>query len=162
MTWRRMRAVLVAGAVVGLDQATKWLVRLSFAREGETVALVPGFFNLCYVRNAGAAWGILSGWQSFLIVFSLGAMVLLVWRRHLLLGNIPWRWLVLGLLLGGISGNLIDRIWLGCVVDFLDFYWGNAHFPAFNVADSSICIGVGLFLLLQWREERRAKHGAGR
>jgi signal peptidase II len=162
MTWRRMRAVLVAGAVVALDQATKWLVRLAFAREGEAQALIPGFFNLCYVRNAGAAWGILSGWQSFLIVFSLGAMVLLVWRRHLLLGNLPWRWLVLGLLLGGISGNLIDRIWLGCVVDFLDFYWGTAHFPAFNVADSSICIGVGLFLLLQWREDRRVKRGAGR
>jgi signal peptidase II len=157
-----MRPVLVAGAVIALDQVTKWLVRDTFLREGASHVVVPGFFNFCYVRNAGAAWGILSGWQSFLIVFSLAAMVLLVWRRHLLLGNLPWRWLVLGLLLGGISGNLIDRIWLGCVVDFLDFYWGTAHFPAFNVADSSICIGVGLFLLLQWREDRRVKRGAGR
>jgi signal peptidase II len=162
MTWRRMRPVLVAGAVVALDQAAKWLVRITFAREGDTHVMIPGFLNLCHVRNAGAAWGILSGWQSFLIVFSLGAMVLLVWRRHLLLGNLPWRWLVLGLLLGGISGNLIDRIWLGTVVDFIDFYWGRWHFPAFNVADSAICIGVGLFLLLQWREERRGKCGAGR
>jgi len=109
------------------------------------------------IRNTGAAWGLLSGWQTFLVVFSLSAMALLVWRRHALLGDLPWRWLVLGLLLGGICGNLIDRVWLRYVVDFIDFYYGRAHFPAFNVADASICVGVGLFMLLQWREERRRK-----
>ena len=120
--------------------------------------MVPGLFNLCYIRNTGAAWGVLSGWQPFLIGFSLAAMVLLVWRRHVLLGDLPWRWLVLGLLLGGICGNLIDRVWLRYVVDFLDFYYGQSHFPAFNVADSSICAGVGLFILLQWREEWRRRN----
>jgi signal peptidase II len=162
MTLRRMRPVLVAGVVVALDQATKWLVRRTFLLEDTSLTVVPGLLNLCYICNTGAAWGMLSGWQSFLIVFSLVAMVLLVWRRHVLLGNLPWRWLVLGLLLGGICGNLIDRIWLGCVVDFLDFYWGRSHFPAFNVADASICIGVGLFLLWQWREEWRLKRAGGR
>ncbi|MEI8243473.1 MAG: signal peptidase II [bacterium] len=157
MQIHRMRPVAVAGAVVVLDQATKWLVRQTFPYEGAGREVIPGLLNLCYIRNTGAAWGLLSGWQTFLVVFSLSAMALLVWRRHALLGDLPWRWLVLGLLLGGICGNLIDRVWLRYVVDFIDFYYGRAHFPAFNVADASICVGVGLFMLLQWREERRRK-----
>ena len=160
MQFHRMRPVFVAGAVVALDQVTKWLVRQEFPCEGATFVVVPGFFDLCYIRNNGAAWGMLSGWQPFLVVFSLAAMALLVWRRHALLGDLPWRWLVLGLLLGGILGNLIDRVWLQYVVDFLYFHWGPHYFPAFNVADSSICVGVGLFIILQWREERRRKTGA--
>ena len=155
MHLHRMRPMAVAGAVIVLDQATKWLVRHNFPFEGSGCEVLPGLFSLCYVRNAGAAWGVLSGRQTFLILFSLAAMALLVWRRHTLLGELPCRWLVLGLLMGGITGNLIDRIWLRYVVDFMDFYYGSSHFPAFNVADSSICVGVGLFLLLQWREERR-------
>jgi signal peptidase II len=158
MQRHRMRPVVVAGTVVVLDQTTKWLIRHAFSCEGACREVVPGLLNLCYIRNNGAAWGVLSGWQPFLIVFSLAALALLVWRRHSLLGDLPLRWLVLGLLLGGICGNLIDRVLpRHAVVDFIDFYHGQYHFPAFNVADSSICIGVGLFLLLQWREERRRK-----
>lgn len=157
MQFCRMRPVVVAGTVVLLDQATKWLVRQKFPYEGATVVVVPGFFDLCYIRNIGAAWGLLAGWQMFLISFSLIAMALLIWRRHALLGDLPCRWLVLGLLFGGILGNLIDRIWLRYVVDFLYFHWGSHYFPAFNVADSSICIGVGLFILLQWLQERKSK-----
>jgi len=150
-----MRSLVIAGAIVALDQATKGLVRQTFLREGQSRELVPGLLNLCYVGNTGAAWGVLSGRQSFLIAFSLVALAVLIWRRHALLGGLPMRWLVLGLFIGGIMGNLIDRVFLGHVVDFIDFYLGRSHFPAFNVADSSICIGVGLFLFLQGREERR-------
>ncbi len=157
MQLHRMRPVVVAGTVIVLDQATKWLVRQSFQNEGVSREVVPGLLDFCYIRNAGAAWGVLSGWQPFLIAFSLVALALIVVRRHALLGDLPLRWLVLGLLLGGICGNLIDRVWLGSVVDFIDFYYGRHHFPAFNVADSAICVGVGLFILLQWREERRRK-----
>ena len=153
----RMRPVVVAGAVVALDQATKWLARQAFPHEGAGCGVIPGLLDFCLVRNTGAAWGVLSGRQTFLIVFSLLMLGFLVWRRQALLGNLPLRWLVLGLLAGGICGNLIDRVWLGSVVDFIDFHWGRSHFPAFNVADSSLCIGVGLFLLLQWREEVRQK-----
>ena len=160
MQLHRMRPVVVVGTVVVLDQTTKWLVRQTFPCEGSGFVVVPGLFDLCYIRNIGAAWGVLSGWQAFLIAFSLAAMALLVWRRHTLLGDLPLRWLVLGLLIGGISGNLIDRVWLQYVVDFLYFHWGPHYFPAFNVADSSICVGVGLFILLQWREERRRKSAA--
>ncbi len=154
-----MRPVVVAGAVIALDQATKWLVQRAFPHEGAGCGVIPGLLDFCLVRNTGAAWGVLSGRQTFLIVFSLLMLAVLVWRRQALLGNLPLRWLVLGLLAGGICGNLIDRVWLGSVVDFIDFHWGRSHFPAFNVADSSLCIGVGLFLLLQWREERRQKTG---
>ena len=159
MQFRRMRPAVVAGMVVMLDQATKWAVRQNFPYEGATREVVPGLLSFCYVRNTGAAWGVLAGWQIFLILFSLAALVLLVMRRHALLGDLSLRWLVLGLLLGGICGNLIDRIWLRYVVDFIDFYHGRSHFPAFNVADSSICIGVGLFILLQWLQERKQTTG---
>jgi signal peptidase II len=151
----RMRPVFVAGAVVALDQFTKWEVRQAFACEGAFREVVPGLLNLCYVRNTGAAWGMLAGWQVFLIAFSLAALALLVWQRRALLGTVPLQWLLLGLLTGGITGNLIDRVWLRYVVDFLDFHWGSSHFPAFNVADASLCVGVGLFLLMQLRQSRR-------
>jgi len=167
MQLHRMRPVVVAGTVVVLDQTTKWWIQQSFScgeagrvLVGASREVVPGLLNLCYIRNNGAAWGMLSGWQPFLIAFSLAALALLVWRRRSLLGDLPLRWLVLGLLLGGICGNLIDRVLpRHSVVDFIDFYHRQYHFPAFNVADSSICIGVGLFILLQWREERRRKTG---
>ena len=157
MQFQRMRPLVVAGTVVVLDQATKWLVRQAFPYEGSGREVVPGLLNLCYIRNTGAAWGVLSGWQPFLIAFSVAALALLVVRRHALLGEMRLRWLVLGLLLGGICGNLIDRVWFRSVIDFIDFYHGAWHFPAFNVADSSICVGVGLFILLQWLEERRKR-----
>ncbi len=153
----RMRPLVVASTIIVLDQTTKWFVRQNFPCVGSGCELIPGLLNLCYIRNTGAAWGVLSGWQPFLIGFSLVALTLLVVRRQALLGNLPLRWLVLGLLLGGICGNLIDRVGLRYVVDFIDFYHGQVHFPAFNVADASICVGVGLFILLQWREERRQK-----
>lgn len=155
MRAHRIRPLAVAGAIVLLDQATKGWVRQTFTHEGQTRELIPGLLDLCLVRNTGAAWGVLSGRQSFLIAFSLAALALLVWRRHTLLGDVPARWLILGLLMGGILGNLIDRVCLGHVVDFIDFHYGRSHFPAFNVSDSAICIGVGLFLFLQGREERR-------
>lgn len=158
MQLHRMRPVVIAGAVVALDQMTKWLVRRSFACEGAGREVVPGLLNFCFIRNTGAAWGVLSGRQTFLILFSLAALVLLIWRRRALLGEWSLRWLVLGLLTGGICGNLIDRAMpLHSVVDFIDFHCGRHHFPAFNVADSAICVGVGLYILLQWRDERRRK-----
>ena len=150
-------AMAVAGTIVALDQLTKWIVRHAFRREGDGLTLLPNLLDLRYIRNTGAAWGVLSGFQTLLIGFAIAMLVLLVWKRHALLGAISLRWLVLGLLVGGIVGNLIDRVWLGYVVDFIDCHWHASHFPAFNVADASICCGVGLFMLLQGRAERRAR-----
>ena len=159
MNLRRMRPLAVAGFVAALDQAAKWLVRRSCAAEGDGWVLVPGLLDFRLVRNTGAAWGLFAGFQPLLIVFSVVMLALIVWHRRSLLGEIAHRWLVLGLLSGGIVGNLIDRILLGHVVDFIDFHWGRSHFPAFNVADASICTGVGLFLLLQWLASRRERNG---
>jgi len=150
-----MRALAVTTGLVLTDQLSKWLVRVNFPFPGDGCTLIAGFFDLRYVRNTGAAWGMLAGRQLFLIVFSLLALsAMLGWYRHAL-ARLPLGWLTLGLLTGGIIGNLIDRVWLGYVVDFLDFYLGSSHFPAFNVADAAICTGVGLYLLTQWMVDRR-------
>ena len=121
-----------------------------------SVAIVP-FFSLTYVENRGAAWGMLAGRHVFLIGFSLLTLAFLCWRRRQLFDHLWGGRVTFTLLVGGILGNLIDRIRLNYVVDFLDFFWGHHHFPAFNVADSAICCGVFLFILTQWIHDR--KHG---
>ncbi|MEI6166250.1 MAG: signal peptidase II [bacterium] len=141
-----MQVLLLSIAIVLLDQITKYLVTLRF-QLSDSLVLIPGFFSLTYVRNIGAAWGMLGGWNGVLVALSAVVLVLLIlFRRTFLTDSLIHR-LSLGLMLGGIAGNLFDRIRFQYVVDFLDFYWKNHHFPAFNVADSSICIGVGLYML---------------
>lgn len=145
-------AAAVALAVVALDQGTKLWVVGAFA-PGETLPLLP-FFSLTYVRNQGAAWGLFQGAHLWLAGFGAVAVALccLFWRR--IFGDHAWAAPLGGLLLGGIVGNLVDRVRLGYVVDFLDFHWGAAHFPCFNVADSAICVGVAALIALQWWEGR--------
>lgn len=141
-----MQVLLLTIGIVLLDQITKYLVTLRF-QLSESLVLVPGFFSLTYVRNIGAAWGMLGGWNGVLVALSAVVLVLLIlFRRSFLTDSLIHR-LSLGLMLGGIAGNLFDRIRFQYVVDFLDFYWRNHHFPAFNVADSAICIGVGLYMI---------------
>ena len=153
-----MRLPLLICGITLLDQLTKAWIRAVFAC-GEQRIVIPGLFNLHHIRNTGAAWGLLAGWRVLLIVFSLAMLLLLLRRRHELFYGSRAGWLALGLLAGGIVGNLIDRVFLGYVVDFLDFYHGHWHFPAFNVADSAICIGIGLYLLDQARGARKPEAG---
>lgn len=144
------RGALFASAaillLVALDQAAKLLVRRSFA-PGESLPVVPGLFNLTYVRNIGAAWGILAGWRIVLVGLAIAMFLFLALRRRQVFGSGRLATASFILLLAGIAGNVIDRVFLGYVVDFLDFHHGAWHFPSFNVADSCICVGVGLFLL---------------
>jgi signal peptidase II len=136
-------------AVALLDQITKHLIRSNLLL-GERVTVIPGLFSLSYVRNTGAAWGMLSGLNNWLIVLSALMLAAIVGFRHKFIS--PDRLIsriAVGLMIGGIVGNLVDRVRLGYVVDFADFYWRTHHFPAFNVADSAICIGVGLYILTQ-------------
>lgn len=141
-----MQVLLLSIAIIVLDQFTKTLVTLKFDLS-DSIVLIPGFFSLTYVRNIGAAWGILGGWNGVLVALSSVVLVLLiVFRRSFLTDSLIHR-ISLGLMLGGIAGNLFDRIRFQYVVDFLDFYWKTHHFPAFNVADSSICVGVGLYMI---------------
>lgn len=142
-----MLVLVLILAVVLLDQFTKVWVRSTMVYGGDFQEVIPGFFNLVYVRNPGAAWGMLGGQQALLILLSGVVLVLLVvFSRRVLNPTLDHR-ILFGLMIGGILGNLIDRIKLGWVTDFLDFHIGTYHWPSFNVADSAICIAVGLYLL---------------
>ncbi len=139
------------GVVAILDQLTKYLVRINFSLH-DSLEIIPGFFHLTFIRNTGAAFGIFAGqpalWrQVFFISVVLIALVaiFIMYRKF---GRESRLYCVgLGLIAGGALGNLIDRIRFGSVVDFLDFFVGSYHWPAFNVADSAITIGVGILII---------------
>jgi signal peptidase II len=139
--------VLLLGLVITvLDQVTKYVVRLTFA-VGESRPVVHGFFDLTYVRNTGAAWGILGGQNASLTILSVVMLAaILIFRRSFLSDTWEHR-VALGLMVGGIVGNLMDRLRLGWVTDFLDFHYKGYHWPSFNVADAAICVGVGIYIL---------------
>ena len=142
-----MFVLILALIVVLLDQLTKLWVRASFVYGGDPQPVIPGFFNFVYVRNEGAAWGMFGGQMPILILLSIVVLILLaVYHRKVLNPTLDHR-IALGLMVGGIFGNLIDRIRVGWVTDFLDFYIGSYHWPSFNVADSAICIAVGLYMI---------------
>ena len=141
-----MTPLLVALFIILLDQASKEWVRSAFSLH-ESVPLIPGFFNLTYIRNTGAAWGMFSGQNLALALLALVMLVALVLFRRKLLPPGRLHRVALGLLCGGIVGNLFDRLRLDYVTDFLDFYVGQWHWPAFNIADAAICIGVGIYIL---------------
>jgi signal peptidase II len=151
--------LLLAGVVI-LDQLSKWWISVNFSLY-ETREVIPGIFNITFVTNTGAAFGLLAGWdtvwrQVFFVSVSLLALVALFFAyRHF---REEGRLAVYGLALvaGGAVGNLIDRLRFGRVIDFLDFYLGVYHWPAFNVADAGITIGVGLLLLSSFRQDRKA------
>jgi signal peptidase II len=151
-------AILVTG--LPLDQLSKVLVQLKLPL-GSQVPLIPGFLNLVHVRNKGAAFGLMSGWSTdfvwlfFVAVIGLVLVVLgyLLWR----LPDDHWSAAVgYSLILTGALGNLIDRVRLGEVVDFIDVYWGRYHWPAFNVADSLVCVGAAVMVWVIIRDEKTA------
>ncbi len=153
------RFLLIMVLVAGSDQLTKLWILQQFSLH-ESLPVIPGFFNLTLLYNSGAAFGILSGlpllWrQVFFISISVAALTTLGIMQYKL-GPRHFLYAVsFGLISGGALGNVIDRLHWGAVVDFLDFYLGQYHWPAFNVADSGITVGIGLFLLLQFWEERK-------
>ena len=158
--------VLLLGLIIALlDQVTKYIIRLTFA-VGESRPIIHGFFDLTYVRNTGAAWGILGGQNASLTILSIVMLAaILIFRRSFLSDTWEHR-VALGLMVGGIVGNLLDRLRLGWVTDFLDFYWKSYHWPCFNVADAAICVGVGIYILsAMWLashplHESRLKNGS--
>jgi signal peptidase II len=141
----------IAGSVVVVDQVTKWIIldRLDLYH---AIAVVPGFLNITHIQNPGGAFGFLSQQSPLLrgfvfLLMSFLAVCLIFWFYR----KTPptHRFLAVGfaLIFGGAIGNLIDRVRFGRVVDFLDFYIGGWHWPAFNVADSAITTGIAIFLL---------------
>ncbi len=137
---------------VAADQLTKWLIRQSF-EVYHVHPVIPDLFNLVYYTNNGAAFSMLAGqpalWrQIFFISTTLIALVIIAYAHRSYSRQNGWYTVALALIAGGATGNLIDRLNLGFVVDFLDVYYGDYHWPAFNVADSAITVGVALFIVV--------------
>jgi len=147
---RRKFHFLIAAVVFVLDLATKWLVEERIPLHDQ-LTVIPGFFRLTHVQNRGAAFGLFDDspheWKGLaLILFSLVALavvVYLLWKNSHVLNSTG---IALALVLGGALGNLYDRLIAGHVTDFLDFYVGSYHWPAFNVADSAIVAGALLLV----------------
>lgn len=152
MTKSLMWAIMSILAVAGLDQMSKRFV-VRYIEEGQLIPVVDGFFNLTLSYNRGAAFGFLAGIENDAIrmgvlwsatILAVIAVVYMFFREY------SQDWIgqsALSLILGGALGNVVDRATMGEVVDFLDFYIGQYHWPAFNVADSAICVGVAILLV---------------
>lgn len=144
-------------SIVVVDQISKIIVDRNMPLH-HSIPLIEGVFNLTYVRNTGAAFGIFSGSHEafrlpFLILVSVVAIGFIVVMLRRLRPGETGLVTALAFILGGALGNLIDRLVYGEVIDFLDFYWSSYHWPAFNVADSFITVGVAitLFYLIRAR-----------
>src|ERR1019366_8932198 len=157
------RIAIIAMAVFALDQFTKWLVLRTLPPYHERI-IIDGFFKFVHWGNTGAAWNIFSGNNSTLIVVMLLAFVALFLTRHHFDSHTLPGQIAFGLIFGGIAGNLTDRLLPSrhAVVDFIYFYLqrrggGELGFPAFNIADTAICTGVGLIFLITWKNEHAPK-----
>jgi signal peptidase II len=143
----------VAAVIVVADQLTKLLIRREFELY-DTTAVIPNLFSLTRIHNTGAAFGLLDAVDlpfktGLLALVSVAALVGLVIFAVSLPEIHRLARVGVALVVGGAAGNLIDRVWLGYVVDFVDVYWGTWHFWAFNVADSAISVGMALIILDQ-------------
>jgi len=145
------KLLIVAGIVVLLDQITKWMVLESLPLF-DSKTIIPGFFSLTHIHNPGGAFGFLSGHSSFLrrgvFLFASSCAIGLIFYLYKKTPDSQSGLLTgFALVLAGAVGNLIDRVRMGKVVDFLDFYIGEVHWPAFNVADSAVSIGMIIFAI---------------
>ena len=147
---RIIKFCLIIIFIIALDQISKGIIKSNF-HLNESLEVIKGFFNITYVQNRGAAFGILADVNESIrkpvlfiipvfVCFFLIYLIKQIWRKNLILET------AYCLILAGAFGNLIDRYSMNYVVDFLDFYWGRYHFPAFNVADSAISIATGLLI----------------
>ncbi|MDQ8186707.1 signal peptidase II [Pelagicoccus sp. SDUM812002] len=153
--------LLLAAAVLFLDQATKlWVVET--LPEGsffppQNIEVIPGFFHIVHVTNTGAAWSMFSGHTWPLTAVGFVVLACLFYFRKALELDQKKIQLGYGLMIGGIIGNMIDRIRIQKVIDFLDFQFGDYHFPSFNIADSGITVGVTLYIILSFRSAKPQK-----
>ena len=155
------RIALIALVVIALDQLTKQVV-LRFLGYSQEKVVIEGFFKFVHWGNTGAAWSLFRGNNEVLAGVAVVALLVLFLSRHHFDSRTLLSQVAFGLIFGGIVGNLIDRLWAGHVIDFIYFYLERSNgaeigFPAFNVADSAICTGVGLVFLITWLSDHKAK-----
>jgi len=151
---RRLFLVLAITVLVA-DQVTKAAATAWLLPAGSTT-IIPGLFDLSYTLNTGAVFGVFremaDPWRSLLLtivpLIAVLIVIVMAWRTE---PRLLRPHAALGLIFGGAIGNMVDRLRLGAVVDFLEFYIGAYHWPNFNIADSAICVGVGLLILDMWR-----------
>ncbi|MFC0271215.1 signal peptidase II [Metabacillus herbersteinensis] len=150
---------VIAAIVIGLDQLTKWLI-VKEMQLGESITVIENFLYITSHRNKGAAWGILQGQMWFFYIITSIVIVGIIYyiqkytKQQVLMG------VSLGLLLGGAIGNFIDRLFRKEVVDFINTFIFSYDFPIFNIADASLCIGVGLLFIQMVREGKQEKEQA--
>ncbi len=154
-----LKYLSVTGLVIAIDQISKWLM-VSWLSLYETVAVMP-YFNFTMAHNHGAAFSFLAqagGWQRwfFIGLALIISIALIIWLAKLK-STAKCEALSLSLILGGAIGNVIDRILHGYVIDFLDVYIGHSHWPAFNIADSAICIGAILLIIDSFKSEGKSQ-----
>ena len=152
-----LKWIWISIVVLVLDQWTKVLASSNLVLH-ETVA-ITSFFNITLAHNEGAAFSFLSdagGWQRwFFIVLAIGvSIVLVVWLTRLAANHI-WTAVAVTLILGGAVGNVWDRIQYGYVVDFIQVYYDDWYYPAFNIADSAICVGAVMLIIESFRAEKK-------
>jgi len=155
------RIAVLAVIILVLDQLTKIFVLRSLDAWQERI-IIPGFFKFVHWGNTGAAWSLFSGNNGALALVGLLALVALFLTRHHFDSHTLTGQVAFGLIFGGIAGNLVDRLYRHEVVDFIRFYMerrggDEIGFPAFNVADTAICTGVGLIFLITWKNEHTPK-----
>jgi len=150
---------LAAPIILVADQLTKFYIDRTM-KLYQSIPVIDGLFSITYLRNKGAAFSFLSdaSWRlPFFILATVIAVIAIITAFCKLKDEQRFAALSLSLILSGAIGNLIDRVRMGEVVDFLDVYWRNHHWPAFNVADSAICVGVAMLALDLFLEECKAK-----
>ncbi len=155
--WILFSLITVLGLIA--DQATKIYVDKVMSLH-QSIGIIDGLFSFTYMRNRGAAFSFLSNvsWRlPFFIIISLVAGLIILIALKKMKEEQKMAQVALAMIFSGATGNLIDRVRMGEVIDFLDVYWKSHHWPAFNIADSLICVGVALVAIDMFREETRQR-----
>ncbi|WP_223700300.1 signal peptidase II [Sutcliffiella deserti] len=147
---------ILALFIIIVDQLTKWLV-VKYMELGENITIIENFLYLSSHRNRGAAWGILEGQMYFFYIITVAVVIGLIVYIQKLPKDQKWMKLALSLMLGGAIGNFIDRLLHQEVIDFINTFIFSYDFPIFNVADSTLVIGVGIILVLTLLEGKKEK-----
>ncbi len=154
-------AISMVGFILFFDQISKFMIVDILKNVGTRIQVIPGFFDLTYVTNTGAAWGILAGKGALLLVISIAVFVLLSFFLRQICEGWTERYYALLMVMSGILGNSIDRVARGAVVDFLRFHYEQKYeWPSFNIADCAITVGVAAFIIsMLFRPEQKKSSG---